>query len=55
MEEHSILNNIKYDIVIRARLDFIWEDYVYPENFRIYNNSIINILAKKYNFIHYWL
>lgn len=47
VEEHSVLNNVKYDLIIRARLDFIWEDYIYPENFKIINNSL-NLIKDRY-------
>lgn len=47
MDEHSILSNIKYDIIIRARLDFIWEDNIYLENFKLTDN-IINLIKDRY-------
>jgi hypothetical protein len=38
LEDYQIESNIKYDIIIRARLDFIWEDYIYFDHFE--NNKL---------------
>lgn len=40
MEKHAIKNNIEYDIIIRARLDFIWEDSILPTFFDNTQNTI---------------
>lgn len=47
MNEYSLKNNINYDLIIRARLDFIWEDHIYSENFQIINN-VINLIKDRY-------
>jgi len=40
MEEYSRDNNIKYDLIIRARMDFIYEDFIYPHFFEKINNTL---------------
>jgi len=47
MNEYSKKNNINYDLIIRARLDFIWEDYIYPTDFKIINN-VVNLIKDRY-------
>ena len=48
VEEHSILNGVKYDLVIRARLDFIWEDHIKPNDFVDLNDSKIYLIRDRY-------
>jgi hypothetical protein len=51
VEEYCIQNNIKYDIVIRARIDFIWEENLYFENFMELGNNqndILYLIRDKY-------
>lgn len=41
VEEYMHENNIQYDLVIRARLDFIWEDYFTIENLDPYKLYLV--------------
>jgi hypothetical protein len=48
MEEHSRLSGTKYDLVIRARLDFIWEDNILLENFIDINDQCVYLIKDRY-------
>ncbi len=47
VEDYSLDNNINYDLVIRARLDFIWEDHIYINNF-VLSDDTVNLIQDKY-------
>ena len=48
VEDYSTKNKIKYDIVIRARLDFIWEDHVHISDFNNATDNTIFLIRDKY-------
>ena len=45
VEEYMDENNIKYDLVIRARLDFIWEDFF---DFNDINPEVLYLVKDRY-------
>jgi hypothetical protein len=47
-EEYMGENNFEYDLVIRARLDFIWEDYVKQIDFISPLNNNIYLIKDRY-------
>jgi hypothetical protein len=47
-EEYGLQNGIKYDLVIRARLDFIWEDYIKPTDFADLVDNKIYLISDRY-------
>ena len=48
VEEYSNISGIKYDLVIRARLDFIWEDYIGMINFNNLIDDNIFLIKDRY-------
>ncbi|MEM3062865.1 MAG: hypothetical protein QW303_04905 [Nitrososphaerota archaeon] len=48
VDEYCVKNNIKYDLVIRARLDFIWEDDILPSDFRKMDDNSIYLIKDRY-------
>jgi len=48
VEEYSKINNIQYDIIIRARLDFIWEDNIFITDFINNNDNNIFLIRDRY-------
>jgi len=49
--KHEIENGFKYDLVIRARLDFIWQDYVLPEMFPKLGDRLMYIIRDDYVYL----
>lgn len=47
-EEYMEENNFEYDLVIRARLDFIWEDYIRQSDFVNTLNNVIYLIKDRY-------
>lgn len=47
-ESHSIENNFEYDLVFRARLDFIWEDYIKIQDFIESTENNIYLIKDRY-------
>jgi len=47
-EEYSKSNNFVYDLVIRARLDFIWEDHIKPSDFTDLIGNKIYLIKDRY-------
>lgn len=47
-EEYSIENNFEYDLIIRARLDFIWEDHIIPSDFNNLTDDNIFLIKDRY-------
>lgn len=47
-EEFGKENCINYDLVIRARLDFIWEDYIKPSDFVNLSDNSIFLIKDRY-------
>ena len=41
-------NNFEYDLIIRARLDFIWEDYIKQSDFTNIINDTIYLIKDRY-------
>lgn len=48
MEEYCTENNFQYDLVMRARLDFIWEDHVKLNDFVALNDQTIYLVKDRY-------
>lgn len=48
MENYCEENSFKYDLVVRARLDFIWEDHVKLENFHNIDDKSIYLMKDRY-------
>ena len=48
VEDYSSKNNIYYDIVIRARLDFIWDDNIKITDFEGANDQTIFLIKDRY-------
>lgn len=48
VKEHCVSNNMQYDIVIRARLDFIWEDNVLLNDFTNINDDSVYLIKDRY-------
>lgn len=48
VEKYCVEKRIKYDLIIRARLDFIWEDYIYLSNFNNINDNTIFLIKDRY-------
>lgn len=47
-KKYSIYNNVNYDLIIRARLDFIWENPIYLEDFINLNDDNIFLVKDRY-------
>lgn len=47
-EEYMGENNFTYDLVIRARLDFIWEDHIKQSDFNNLHNDNIYLIKDRY-------
>lgn len=47
-EEYMVENNFEYDLIIRARLDFIWEDYIHQSDFVNPFNDVIYLIKDRY-------
>ena len=47
-EKHMDKTGVNYDIIIRARLDFIWEDHITPEMFADANDKSIFLIKDRY-------
>jgi len=47
-EEFGIENGFEYDLVIRARLDFLWEDYIKQINFTDITDNKIFLIKDRY-------
>lgn len=47
-EEYMGENNFEYDLIIRARLDFIWEDYINQSDFTDLSNNVIYLIKDRY-------
>lgn len=48
MENYCHTNNVKYDIIIRARLDFIWRDHILPHMFSNAKDDQIFLVKDRY-------
>jgi hypothetical protein len=51
MDQYAKDNNIQYDLVVRARLDFIFEDFIFPNDFLIgdkISNDTIYLIKDRY-------
>ncbi|XWV26175.1 hypothetical protein QJ857_gp0903 [Tupanvirus soda lake] len=48
LNEYCEKTGTKYDIIIRARLDFIWEDNVFPNDFRNANDQCVYLIRDRY-------
>ena len=48
VEDHSLKTGTKYDLVIRARLDFIWEDHVLLSDFSNLNDQTVYLVRDRY-------
>ena len=48
MEDYCQTTGTKYDIVIRARLDFIWEDHILPTHFSTADDNRIFLIKDRY-------
>lgn len=47
-EEYMKENNFEYDLIIRARLDFIWEDYIKQNDFNYLTDNNIYLIKDRY-------
>lgn len=47
-EEYMNENNFEYDLIIRARLDFIWEDYIKHSDFTSLIDNNIYLIKDRY-------
>lgn len=47
-EEYSIQNKFEYDLIIRARLDFIWEDYIGISHFTNLTENNLFLIKDRY-------
>lgn len=48
VESYCLENNCQYDLIIRARLDFIWEDYIKISDFQNIDNNYIYLIKDRY-------
>lgn len=47
-KDYALKNNIQYDLVIRIRIDFIWEQHISPQNFLPFNQEKVYIIQDRY-------
>lgn len=48
LKDYSTANDVKYDLVIRARVDFIWEDHVTISDFIGMNDQHVYLIKDRY-------
>ncbi len=48
VEDYCILTGTTYDLVVRARLDFIWEDSIVLDNFNDINDQFVYLIKDRY-------
>lgn len=46
--DYASENNFHYDVIIRARLDFIWEDHITLDDFKDINDQTIFLIKDRY-------